>query len=139
MIILDTSVLSGLMRSTPETAVIEWLDQQPAESVWITTVTVFDARLGLALLPAGKKRRQLEAAFERVLEEDLEHRVLDFDTAAAQAAAALAAERQRKGRTVDLRDTLIAAVAVARHASIATRNVRHFSDLSIPVVDPWRP
>jgi predicted nucleic acid-binding protein len=138
MIILDTNVLSVLMRSTPEAAVIEWLDRQPAESVWITTVTVFEARLGLVLLPPGKKRRQLETAFERVLEEDLEHRILDFDTAAAQAAAALAAERQRKGRTVDLRDTLIAAVAVARHATVATRNVRHFSDLSVPVVDPWR-
>ena len=138
MIILDTNVLSVLMRSTPEAAVIEWLDRQPAESVWITTVTVFEARLGLAFLPPGKKRRQLETAFERVLEEDLEHRILDFDTAAAQAAAALAAERQRKGRTVDLRDTLIAAVAVARHATVATRNVRHFSDLSVPVVDPWR-
>lgn len=139
MIILDTNVLSVLMRSTPEAAVIEWLDRQPAESVWITAVTVFEARLGLALLPPGKKRRQLEAAFERVLEEDLEHRVLDFDTAAAESAAALAADRQRKGRPVDLRDTLIAAVAVARHATIATRNVRHFSDLSVPVVDPWRP
>ena len=139
MIILDTNVLSVLMQSTPDAAVIEWLDRQPAESVWITAVTVFEARLGLALLPPGKKRRQLEAAFERVLEEDLEHRVLDFDTAAAGSAAALAADRQRKGRTVDLRDTLIAAVAVARHATIATRNVRHFSDLSVPVVDPWRP
>lgn len=139
MIILDTNVLSVLMRSTPETTVIEWLDRQPAESVWITTLTLFEARLGLALLPLGKKRRHLEAAFERVLEEDLEHRVLDFDSGAAQAAATLAAERQRKGRSVDLRDTLIAAVAVARHATIATRNIRHFADLSVPVVDPWRP
>ena len=95
-------------------------------------------RLGLALLPSGRKRRTLEAAFARLLEEDLENRVVDFDVAAASAAAALAAERQVAGRSVDMRDTLIAGVVLARRATLATRNVRHFVDLTVPVVDPWK-
>src|ERR1700693_32410 len=96
-----------------------------------------EARLGLALLPAGRRRQTLEAAFARLLKEDLENRVLDFDSAAAVEAASLAAERQKAGRPVDMRDTQIAGIALARHATLATGNVRHFRDLRIPIVDPW--
>jgi predicted nucleic acid-binding protein len=137
LIILDTNVLSGLMRQDPESAVVAWLDRQPAESVWITSITVFETRLGIGLAPRGRKQRALEAAFERLLEEDLEQRVLEFDAAAAGQAAALAAGRQRAGRPVDLRDTLIAGIALARRATLATRNVRHFRDLDVAVIDPW--
>ena len=137
MIILDTNVLSALMRTLPEARVVAWLDRQPAESVWITSITLFEARLGLALLPTGRRRQTLEAAFARLLKEDLENRVLDFDTAAAAEAASLAAERQNAGRPVDMRDTQIAGIALARRATLATRNVRHFGDLKIPIVDPW--
>ena len=137
MIILDTNVLSALMRTAPEAPVVAWLDRQPAESVWITSITVFETRLGLALLPQGRRRRALEAAFARLLEDDLENRVLDFDAAAATSAPSLAADRQRAGRPADLRDTQIAGIALARHATLATRNVRHFADLEVPVVDPW--
>ena len=137
MIILDTNVLSGLMRTVPEAPVVAWLDRQPVESVWITSITLFEARLGLALLPSGRRRRTLEAAFARLLQEDLENRVLDFDSAAATEAASLAAARQKTGRPVDLRDTQIAGIALARRATLATRNVRHFGDLKISIVDPW--
>ena len=137
MIILDTNVLSALMRKTPEAPVVAWLDRQPAESVWITSITLFESRLGLALLPKGQRRQTLEAAFSRLLNEDLENRVLDFDSAAATESALLAAERQKTGRPVDMRDTQIAGIALARHATLATRNVRHFQDLKVPVVDPW--
>ena len=107
MIILDTNVLSALMRKAPEAPVVAWLDRQPAESVWITSITLFEARLGLALLPAGRRRQALETAFVQLLEEDLQNRVLDFDSAAASEAASLAAERQKAGRPVDVRDTQI--------------------------------
>jgi hypothetical protein len=137
MIILDTNVLSALMRTTPEAPVVAWLDRQPPESVWITSITLSEARLGLALLPTGRRRQTLEAAFAQLLKEDLENRVLDFDRAAATEAASLAAERQKAGRPVDMRDTQIAGIALARRATLATRNGRHFSDLKIPVVDPW--
>lgn len=137
MIILDTNVLSALMRRDPDAAVVDWMDRQPAESLWLTSITVFEARLGLALLPAGRRRRALEEAFVLLLLEDLENRVLDFDVPAATAAAKLAAARQRAGRPADMRDTQIAGIALARRATLATRNVRHFADLDVPVVDPW--
>ena len=138
MIILDTNVLSALMRQVPEPAVVDWLDRQSADAVWIASVTLFEARFGLAVLPKGKRRQALEAAFARLLSEDLEDRVLAFDTAAAAEAASLAADRQKAGRPVDFRDTQIAGIALSRRATIATRNARHFHDLRIPVVDPWQ-
>ena len=137
VIILDTNVLSALMRKAPDPPVVAWLDRQPPESVWITSITLFEARLGLLLLPRGRRQRALEAAFARLLEEDLENRVLDFDSTAATEAASLAATRQKAGRAVDMRDTQIAGISLARHATLATRNVRHFADLKVPVVDPW--
>ena len=137
MIILDTNVLGALMRSVPDAAVVSWLDRQPAESIWITSITLFEARFGLALLPSGRRRQRLESEFDRLLREDLENRVLDFDSAAAAEAAALAAARQKGGRPVDMRDTQIAGIVLARHATLATRNVRHFADLEISIVDPW--
>ena len=138
MIILDTNVLSALMQAVPEQAVIAWLDGQPAESVWITSVTEFESRMGLALLPVGRRRRMLTESFERLLKEDLQGRVLAFDSDAAREAAALAARRQRAGRPVDVRDTQIAGIALARRATLATRNTKHFSDLAVNVVNPWR-
>jgi predicted nucleic acid-binding protein len=137
VIILDTNVLSALMRTVPDPAVVAWLDRQPAESIWITSITVFEARLGLSLLPQGRRRRTLEAAFARLLEDDLENRVVDFDVAAATSAASLATERQRRGRPADMRDTQIAGIVLARRATLATRNVRQFADLNVSSVDPW--
>lgn len=137
MIILDTNVLSALMQATPDVRVIAWLDRQAPESIWITSITLFESRLGLALLPDGRRRQALEAAFERLLNENLQNRVLVFDAAAALEAAMLAVARQRAGRPVDLRDTQIAGIAAARRASIATRNLRHFQDLAVPVINPW--
>jgi toxin FitB len=137
MIILDTNVLSALMRPEPDAPVVAWLDLQPADSVWITSVTLFETRFGLAVLETGRRRKALEAAFERLLNEHLENRVLDFDSSAAVEAASLAASRHKAGRPIDVRDTQIAGIALARRASLATRNVKHFSDLKVPVVDPW--
>jgi toxin FitB len=139
VIILDTNVLGALMRSVPDAVVVGWLDRQPAESVWITSITLFETRFGLALLPSGRRRQRLESEFDRLLREDLENRVLDFDSAAATEAASVAAARQKSGRPVDMRDTQIAGIALARHGTLATRNVRHFADLGISIVDPWVP
>jgi toxin FitB len=138
MIILDTNVLSALMQEAADAVVVRWLDEQPAESIWITTITLFEAHLGIALMSKGRRQRALAAAFERVLAEDLDNRVLDFDGSAAVEAAGLAARRQKSGRPVDMRDTQIAGIALARRATLATRNVRHFEDLKIAVVNPWQ-
>lgn len=137
VIVLDTNVLSALMRAAPDPPVVVWLDRQAPESIWITSITLFEARLGLRLLPRGARQRALEGAFGRLLEDDLENRVLDFDAAAAAEAASLAAARQKAGRPADIRDTLIAGISLARHATLATRNVRHFEDMRVPVVNPW--
>lgn len=137
MIVLDTNVLSALMRAQPDPAVVAWLDDQPAESIWITCITLFEARFGLALLEPGKRRALLEDRFARLLEEDLENRILLLDQAAASEAAELAARRQRQGRPVDIRDTFIAGIVSARRATLATGNTRHFDDLPVTVVNPW--
>lgn len=125
------------MRRSPGARVVAWLDRQRAESVWITSINLFEARLGIALVPGGRRQRALEAAFGQLLEEDLENRVLEFDASAAIEAAILAAARRKAERPGDLRDTLIAGIALARRAALATRNVRHFADLKVEVVDPW--
>lgn len=135
MILLDTNVVSALMNQDP--SVIAWMDEQPPESVWVTSVTVFESRYGIESLPRGRKRIALEKAFQDFVAEDLNGRVAAFDASAARAAATLAAERRRLGRPGDMRDTQIAGIAIARRATIATRNTRHFQDLPTPVVDPW--
>lgn len=137
MIILDTNVLSALMQQQPDAQVVAWLDQQPAESVWLNSITLFEARYGLALLASGQPRSLLQERFEALLQDDLQNRVLPFDANAALQAAQLAADRKARGSPVDMRDTFIAGIARARRATLATRNVRHFDDLSVPVVNPW--
>lgn len=137
MIVLDTNVLSAVMRREPDAAVIAWLDRQPAESLWITTITVFEIRFGLELLDQGRRRRHLEEAFARALADDFDGRILPFDQAAAQEAGTLAARRRQSGQPVEFRDTQIAGIVTARRATLATRNIRHFQDLSITIVDPW--
>ena len=137
MIILDTNVLSALMQQTPVPQVVAWLDDQPAESIWLSSITLFEARYGLALLASGQRKNTLKERFEELLQKDLQNRVLLFDANAATQAAELAAQRKARGRPVDMRDTFIAGIALARRATLATRNMRHFDDLSVPVVNPW--
>src|SRR5438046_2117981 len=123
MIILDTNVLSALMLAEPDAIVASWLDRQARTSVWTTSVTIFEIRYGLATMPAGRRRTDRHALFERIVEEKLEHRVLSFDHAAAEEAASLMAARQHAGRLGELRDTMIAGIALAQRATLATRNV----------------
>ncbi len=136
MIVLDTNVLSALMRQEPDAKVIAWLDKQARTSVWTTAVTILEVRFGLQIMAAGKRRSQLLNAFETLLDK-MGRRIAPFDDEAATQAADLMAFRQRKGRPVELRDTMIAGIVVARHATLATRNGVHFDDLSVPVVNPW--
>ncbi len=136
MIILDTNVLSALMRQVPDAQVVAWLDRQPRISIWTTSVTVLEIRFGLQIMATGKRRSQLIQMFDSVLDK-MGHRVAPFDAAAATEAAELMAARQKSGRTGDLRDTMIAGIVLARHATLATRNTSHFEDLPLPLIDPW--
>ncbi len=136
MIILDSNVLSELMRPRPEARVIAWLDCQPQTSIWTTSVTVLEMRFGLQVMPAGKRRDIYTQGFEELLDR-IDHQIASFDTEAAQHASILMASRKLKGRPRELRDTMIAGIVLARHATLATRNISHFNDLSAILVNPW--
>jgi toxin FitB len=135
MIILDTNVISAAMQA--DASVIDWLDRQPRLSIWTTTVTVLEIRFGLEIMPAGRRRTEREASFARVVSEKLQGRVLPFDERAAEETAVVMAIRHRAGQPRELRDSMIAGIALAQQATLATRNVRHFDDLNVLVVDPW--
>ncbi|SIT68467.1 hypothetical protein SAMN05216526_0859 [Ectothiorhodosinus mongolicus] len=137
MILLDTNVLSALMQRDPDPSVLAWLNEQPAERVWITSITVFEARYGIEVLADGQRKTELAQRFDGLLQQDLENRIAVFDPRAAAYSALLAAERKSRGRPVDIRDTMIAGIAIARGATLATRNLKHFEDLPTPVVSPW--
>src|SRR5437588_12156204 len=118
MVILDTNVLSAAMGEDP--AIVGWLDRQPRTSIWTTAITVFEIRYGLLTMPVGRRRTLQENEFTRVLEHDLDRRVLPFNHEAAEEAAALMATRRRRGRLGESRDTMIAGIALAQRATLAT-------------------
>jgi toxin FitB len=135
MIILDSNIISELMRPVPEDKVIAWLNRQPRTSVWTTAVTVMEIRFGLHVMPPGKRQDAYTLGFENLLD-GIEHRIAPFDTEAAEHTSALMASRKMQGRPRELRDTMIAGIVLANHATLATRNMSHFDDLS-SLVNPW--
>lgn len=138
MILLDTNVLSELMRPLPATEVERWLGEQPSASLFISAVTEAELRFGLALLPDGKRRTKLIEEVENMLAEDFAGCILAFDSAAAVACAEIASERRKAGRPISQADAQIAAIAQSRGANLATRNVSDFEDCGIQLINPWR-
>ena len=137
MIVLDTNVISALMLRDPDKKVIDWLDDQAPESIWTTSISIFEIRFGLEILEDGIKKQNLKDAFAHAVSEEFAGRILDFDNPAAKEAAILAAERRRSGRPVEFRDTMICGIARARRASVATRNVKHFQGTKVRIINPW--
>jgi predicted nucleic acid-binding protein len=137
MLVLDTNVISELMKAKPDPQVITWLDSQPSNSVWTTSVSVFEISFGLNSLPDGKRKRVLQDAFEAMLTEELRYHILDFDRAAAKCAVEILAKLHGLGRPVKLRDLQIAGIVSVRHAILATRNSKHFHDFNISLLNPW--
>ncbi len=137
MILLDTNVVSAVMQNRPDPAVVAWLDQQTPDQIWLPSVVVFELRYGLELLPVGVRRRRLEQGLEELLSQLVQGRIAPLDALAAQKAARLAAHRKARGAPVDLRDTLIAGITQACRATLATRNLRHFQDLNLPLINPF--
>jgi toxin FitB len=137
MIVLDTNVVSEMMLREPQRGVLAWLDRLAPESIWTTSITVYEVRTGIERMAKGRRRQELENAFAVAMDRVLQDRVLPFDTAAANEAAILTAGRERLGVPKDQRDTWIAGIVVSRRAELATRNVRHFRDLNVRVIDPW--
>jgi len=137
MILLDTNVLSALMHTPADPNVVAWLDRQPRSSIWTTTVTVLEIRFGLAAMTAGRRQKALLSALSILLDEKLDQRVAPFDREAADQTAALMAARRAKGKPQDLRDSMIAGIALARQAVLATHRPRHFDDAGLTLIDPW--
>ena len=137
MIVLDTNVLSALMRVEPDRAVVRWLNGLAAESIWTTSITLFEVQFGIDVLPDGERKTALQNAFHQAVYEDMQGRILDFDAPAAAAAGTIAAGQRALGRPVDMRDAQIAGIIAARRATLATRNVLHFADAGVTTVDPW--
>jgi toxin FitB len=136
-VLLDTNVLSELLRAQPHSGVLMWMAAQPANSLFVSAVTQAEMLLGAHLLPAGKRRQQLELALQAMFREDFAGRVLPFDSAAAPDYAAVAAARRRGGAPISQFDAQIAAIAVSHRLSVATRNVRDFEGCGLVVVNPW--
>ena len=136
--LLDTNVLSELLRAAPERTVLQWFAAQPAEGLFVTAVTQAEMLLGAHLLPAGKRRAALEAALRGLFEEDFAGRVLPFDSAATAAYAELVSGRRAAGRPISQFDAQIAAIARRHGMGVATRNVGDFAECGVVVISPWR-
>ncbi len=137
MMVLDTNVVSELMRSEPDAQVMRWLDAQPPDLLWLTSINVAELLFGLTRLPDGARKRALAQAMAAVLEQDFADRILNFDVEAATIFAALTAQRERIGQPVSQADGQIASICLAHQAQLATRNTRHFEGLGLVLVNPW--
>jgi len=137
MIVLDTNVLSEILRPKPADSVKHWIEAQPAMSLFTTAICEAEILYGLALMPDGRRRVTLQNAVAAIFAEDFSGRILAFDSAAAKAFADLAAARRRLGRPIAEFDAQIASIASAHGAAVATRNVDDFADCGINVISPW--
>ena len=137
MVLLDTNVVSELMRAAPSREVLVWMDELPPRELFVTAVTEAEVRTGITILPAGARRRGLAEAAERTLGGLFAGRILPFDSSAARAYAEIAASSRATGRPISQSDCQIAAIARSRSMAVATRNVRDFSETGIEVIDPW--
>lgn len=137
MIVLDTNVISEILRPQPDGKVSDWLAMQPLSALFTTAITQAEVFYGVGLLPEGRRRNDLLAATRPIFENDLSGRVLAFDADAAVSYADIATNRRRLGHPISQFDAQIAAIVHSRGATLATRNVRDFIDCGIAVIDPW--
>jgi toxin FitB len=137
LIVLDTNVVSEMMRPKPDSTVLNWLNAQVAEELWLNSIVVSELLFGMARLPAGARKRLLTDTFATMLEQDFAGRILPFDLEAAVIYAEIAPDCEAKGRSVEMADAQIAAICLAQGAKLATRNLRHFEGLGLVLLNPW--
>ncbi len=137
MILLDTNVISELMRAEPARIVLDWFGKHDAGDLFISAVTEAELRTGVAMLPEGQRRDRLQLAIDAMIDQEFQSRVLPFDSLAAKAYAEIAAQRRASGRPIAEADCQIAAIARATDAPIATRNVKDFDGSGVRVINPW--
>ena len=138
VIILDTNIVSELLRPAPESRVEAWLAAQDGAQVYLTTISEAELRYGVAIMADGKRREALAEAVEGMLRDDFRERILPFDSPAAKAYATIAAAQRAAGRPISPFDCQIAAIARTRGATIATRNAEDFEGCGIEIIDPWK-
>lgn len=137
MILVDTNVISELMRAEPSQTVLDWFDKHDATDLFISAATEAELRTGVAILPEGQRRDRLQHALDAMVDQDFQSRVLAFDSQAAKAYAKIAAQRRASGRPIAEADCQIAAIAQAFGAPVATRNVKDFDGCGIRLINPW--
>ncbi len=138
MILLDTNVLSELIRPEPHEEVMTWLDSLDPAAVATTAITAAELLYGVARSPAGRRKEQLSEAISGLIHEDFEDRVEPFDATAAAHYAGLVSDRERSGRPIGVADAQIAAICRKLQATLATRNTGDFEGAGIDLVDPWQ-
>ena len=138
MILLDTNVISEPQRREPNARVLEWIDAQALETLYLSAITVAELRAGIALIPAGKRRDSLHGNLEKRLLPMFANRVLSFDMACTKAYAELLAKSRAAGLAVETADAFIAAVALANGFAVATRDTRPFEAAGVNVINPWQ-
>ena len=137
MIVLDTNVISAMIRQPVDEPVKRWLNNQERIQLWTTSVTVYELEFGIRRLAAGKRQDELDQQISDLIRGRLRSQILILDIAAAKAAGLLAAQLSNAGKTIEARDAMIAGIVIANGASFATRNIRHFQYTGIPLVNPW--
>ncbi len=137
MIVLDTNVLSELMRRQPDSKLVAWIDAQVADALMLSAVTVAELLYGIARLPEAKRKADLHDAAWMMLKEEFDERILSFDALAAVHYASLVAQRESSGRPISMADAQIAAICLSHEAILATRNGKDFSGLGLTLVNPW--
>ena len=137
MILLDTNIVSEFMKTNPDTRVMDWLNARAKIDFHLCTPVIAEIRYGIAQLPDGKRKDNMLVAFERLEAETFAGRILPFDHRAAHCYAELRATRRSTGKPMSVMDAMIAAIALAHAMTLATRNVRDFEGLGVPLVDPF--
>lgn len=137
MIVLDTNVVSEILRPEPELKVRTWLDDQNKGDVFLSVISIAELRYGALIMPQGERRKSFIMALDRILRQDFRFNKLSFDDSAAEAYGSIAADRHRIGRPTKQMDGQIAAICYTQGAAVATRNVKDFEECGIDIINPW--
>jgi predicted nucleic acid-binding protein len=136
-VLLDTNVLSEVLRARPDSTLLAWVAAQPANGLFVSAVTQAEMMLGARLLPAGQRRQRLEGALEAMFLEDFVGRILPFDSSCARGYADVVSARRRAGTPISQFDAQIAAIALSHRLQLATRNVSDFEGCGVALTNPW--
>lgn len=137
MILLDTNIISEMMKASPSTKVMVWIDQQEVAQLFVSTITIAEISYGINALPEGARRRSLETAFDMTINKAFTNRVLSFDEEASHLYGKLMAHRKTLGKPLNVLDGQIAAIAVSHKASVATRNIDDFKECGLHLINPF--